>query len=144
MVPWRSRKVGRVWCGGARETCDPRVTIGWMLSRWSIFSISLLLRSLWYETKYENLWDLLFQFNFIWAISKSIYFYWGLYTQLDWSKKKTWFAESRGFFISYLKMVLTKISGEIFAQGTEKMHLSVRVIDREWLTAASIRGQFEN
>ena len=27
-LPLRFRKVGRVWCGGARETRKPRVTIG--------------------------------------------------------------------------------------------------------------------
>ena len=34
-IPVRFRRAGRVWCGGARE---PRVAIGRLLSKWSIFS----------------------------------------------------------------------------------------------------------
>ena len=31
LLPWRFKKAGRVWCGGTRETREPRATIGWVL-----------------------------------------------------------------------------------------------------------------
>ena len=31
IIPLRFRKVGRMWCGGARDTREPRVTIGRLL-----------------------------------------------------------------------------------------------------------------
>ena len=31
IIPRRFIKAGRVWCGDARETWEPRVTIGWLL-----------------------------------------------------------------------------------------------------------------
>ena len=33
IVPRRFRKAGRVWCGGAREAREPRVTIGKISSK---------------------------------------------------------------------------------------------------------------
>ena len=37
-LPLKLRKAGRVWCGGARETREPRVTIALLLSKWSNLS----------------------------------------------------------------------------------------------------------
>ena len=39
ILPWRFKKVGWVWYGGARETRQPRVIIGWLLPKENIFSI---------------------------------------------------------------------------------------------------------
>ena len=36
-VPFILRKAGRVWRGGARETRQPRVALGRLLSKWSIY-----------------------------------------------------------------------------------------------------------
>ena len=33
LVPWKLRKAGSVWCGGARETREPHVTIGRTVSK---------------------------------------------------------------------------------------------------------------
>ena len=45
-----------MWCGGAREIRDPRVTIRWLLSKWSIFSNSPAFLYL-YGSKIWNLSD---------------------------------------------------------------------------------------